>query len=459
MKKLPKIIHLGGYETVTGSCHLLSANGLNILVDCGLVQGSDHVIPMEKWPIGPKEIDFLFLTHAHIDHIGRLPELLERGFRGEIITTHPTKALLEPMLRDTLGLQKVRGREGKKVGEGISDFGMRISGRGRSIEGVLEALDELCWGFEYGEAFDLRKGVTFKLGRAGHILGSCFVRFESQSPEWSVIFSGDLGAKNTPILPDPEPPDVCDLLILESTYGDRLHEDRTERVERLGKVLKRCLADGGKVFIPAFSLGRTQELLFELDRLCADPDLGIGSRVPVCIDSPLGLEITRIYSRLKPFWDEEARELLRQGDDPLDFAELYAVTRFKDHRELVHTDGPAVIVAGSGMCTGGRIIDHLLHGLDNPRNDVLFVGYQASGTPGRDIITYAGRPGGYVDLDGRRIKIRAGVHVLGGYSAHADRKGLVDWVHSMPRRPARIRLVHGEVGARERLGEFLILNF
>lgn len=440
MKRLPEIIHLGGCKTVTGSCHLLSAKGLHIVIDCGLVQGSDAALAMKEWPVKPAEIDFLFLTHAHIDHIGRLPELLQNGFRGEIIASHPTKALLAPMLRDAAEIQQVRGAESGQTGRW-------------QTEQVLAAVDELCWGFEYNETFDLNKGLRFTLGRAGHILGSSFVRFESRDAEWAVIFSGDLGAKHTPLLPDPDPPDECDLLILESTYGDRLHEDRTERVERLGRVLARCLADDGKVFIPAFSLGRTQELLFELNRLWGDPKQGIGSRVPVCIDSPLGLEITRIYSHLQAFWDKEASALLKHGDDPLDFAQLYAVTRFRDHRELVHMDGPAVIIAGSGMCTGGRIIDHLQGGLEESRNEVLFVGYQAEGTLGRSILKYAEKPGGYAVLGGQRVEIRAKVQTLSGYSAHADQRGLIEWVQAMPARPGCIKLVHGASQARSALAE------
>ena len=436
-----EIRHLGGEHGVTGSCHLLMANGLNILVDCGLAQGRDTVLPMTAWPVKPSQVDFLFLTHAHIDHIGRVPELLQKGFSGEIITTHPTRELLAPMLSDAAGFSGMDEGESEKL---------------------LHSIDRLCWGFEYGKAFDLKRGVRFKLGCAGHILGSCFIRFESSSPDWSVIFSGDLGAKDTPILPDPDPPDACDLLVLESTYGDRLHEDRKERVERLGKILTRALSDGGKVFIPAFALGRTQELLYEMDRLGSDPrlralfpKLGPRSGIPVCLDSPLALELTKIYSRLQPFWDREANEILRSGDDPLDFEHLYGVGRFRDHLELIEMPGPAVILAGSGMCTGGRIVNHLKAGLGDARNDVLFVGYQAAGTAGRDIVRYADKPGGYANLDGERVGIRAKVHVLAGYSAHADQRGLVEWVRAMPEKPGRIKLVHGEEAARRALAEKL----
>lgn len=437
----PQIIHLGAEHCVTGSCHLLQANGLKIMVDCGQAQGRDSVLPMEAWPVKPSEIDFLFLTHAHIDHTGRVPELIRHGFKGEIITTHPTKLLLTPMLEDAMSFSGMSGSD---------------------ISRMAQVIDDLSWGFEYAKTFDLKNDIRFKLGQAGHILGSCFVRFEAKSPEWSVIFSGDLGPKNTPIIPDPDPPDACDLLILESTYGDRTHEERRNRVERLGAILSRAFSDGGKVLIPAFALGRAQELIYEMDRLFSDPELkkafpalNSKSRILVCLDSPLGLKLTEIYSKLSPYWDGEAKQFLRLGDHPLDFDHLYSVTGHKDHMKLLAMPGPVVILAGSGMCTGGRITDHLKAGLEDTRNDIFFVGYQAEGTPGRDIIRYSKKPGGYVQLDGMKFYIKAKVHTLSGYSAHADQKGLIEWVESMPEKPRRIKLVHGEPKARKALADQL----
>ena len=370
------IIHLGAEKTVTGSCHLFQASGVDILVDCGLAQGSDTAVPMAEWPVQPKDIDFLFLTHAHIDHIGRVPELIQNGFAGEIICTHGTKALLEPMLEDAMGFTHLPKDEKERL---------------------LADLDELSWGFEYQECFSLRRGVQFTLGRAGHILGSCWIRFDLQGGE-SIVFSGDLGARNTPILPDPDIPAPCDLLVMESTYGDRCHEDRTRRVQHMGGILERALADNGKVLIPAFALGRTQELVYEMDRLFSDPGLPFlkdHAKVPVFIDSPLALKITDIYSRLSAYWDKEAKGLLQRGDHPIDFDRLYAVEKGGDHHKLLDLKGPAVIIAGSGMCTGGRIVDHLKRHLGDPTTDVFFVGYQAHRTPGRAILEYAARDGGF----------------------------------------------------------------
>ena len=245
--------------------------------------------------------------------------------------------------------------------------------------------------------------------------------------------------------------------ILESTYGDRLHGDRAHRMGRLAELLDRCLSDGGKVFIPAFSLGRTQEILYELDRIFSNteyqsrfPRLASGARPPVFVDSPLGLEITRIYAGLSEFWDEEAKALLRAGDHPINFEQLYGVEKHIEHARLLEVNGPAVIIAGSGMCTGGRIVNHLAAGIERPENDVVFVGYQAAGTPGRFIQEHAGGSG-TVALNGKKSRIRAGVHTLSGYSAHADQQGLLDWVARMPAKPGRIHLVHGEPQARKAL--------
>lgn len=422
-----KISHLGAKECVTGSCHLIETRpgtpeGINILVDCGTSQGDDPVLPFADFPVQPSQIDYLFLTHAHIDHIGRVPDLIEAGFRGEIICTHATKALLQPMLRDAMSFSAKTDQE---------------------VQRLETLIEEMSWGFELQETFTLKKGITFKLGNAGHILGSCFILLTfpeaSTSPagEYRVLFSGDLGCAGTPILPDPDPPDACDLLILESTYGDRLHPSRKGRIEALRKLLQKALADKGIVYIPAFALGRTQELLYELDR--------IGLKVPVFIDSPLGLEITKIYSNLENYWDEEAKHLKARGDHPFDFKGLYAVAKYQDHKTLLDINGPAIIIAGSGMCTGGRIVDHLKHGLDDPKNDIFFVGYQAEGTPGRRIIE-------------KKTPVKAGVHILTAYSAHADQRVLVDWVRSMPQPPQEIRLVHGDEEARRTLALALGLN-
>jgi metallo-beta-lactamase family protein len=275
-----------------------------------------------------------------------------------------------------------------------------VTGSCHLVRAMEEKIDDLSWGFELYE--------TFTLKNAGHILGSCFIQFsfpKSDKTPYRFTFSGDLGCRHAPIIPDPHPPDVCDLLILESTYGDRNHENRADRLSTLAKTLDHALSDSGIVYIPAFALGRTQELIYELDR--------INAGVPALIDSPLGIEITRLYQDMDDCWDREAKALKASGDHPIRFNHLYAVEKFQDHQRLLHLTGPAVIIAGSGMSTGGRIVSHLKQGLNDPKNDLFFVGFQAKGTPGRDILE-------------SRTPAKAAIHRLSGYSAHADQQTLCD---------------------------------
>jgi metallo-beta-lactamase family protein len=278
----------------------------------------------------------------------------------------------------------------------------------------------------------------------------------------TIVFLGNLGNFETPILRDPENAGSADLLFLESTYGDRLHEGREERMSRFAAILDHSLADDGKVFIPAFSLGRTQEILYELDRIFSSalyhdrfPRLASGARPPVFVDSPLGLEITKIYSSLREFWDDEAKALMDKGDHPIRFDGLYGVEKQADHAMLLDMKGAAIIIAGSGMCSGGRIVNHLATGIEKPENDIVFVGYQAAGTPGRAIQERAEKHGAVV-LNGKESRIRASVHTLSGYSAHADQRGLLEWVDRMPERPGKIELVHGEPKAQKVLAERLV---
>ncbi|GAA0841380.1 MBL fold metallo-hydrolase [Marinobacter szutsaonensis] len=325
--------------------------------------------------------------------------------------------------------------------------------------------------------------LSVRLQRAGHILGSAFVECDARvgDVEERIVFSGDLGAPHSPLLPEPKSPERADRLVIESTYGDKDHEDRATRRDRLKAVLENALADGGTVLIPAFSIGRTQELLYEIEgiiaeasgevkmgsdgkrgRFSSDPGVAADSEIAstsgfdwesleIVVDSPLAANFTQIYRDLKPFWDAEAQELVRSGRHPLSFDQLTVIDSHEDHLNAVEylakSHRPCVVLAGSGMCAGGRVVNYLKAMLGDERNDVLFVGYQAAGTPGRDILTFGPR-GGWVELEGERYDIRARVHQVGGYSAHAGKGDLLRFVEGIPVAPREIRVVHGDAGAK-----------
>jgi len=435
-----RLIHHGGHHGVTGSCHELRLdNGGGILIDCGVFQGEDARMHPDLHVTFPVDhLQAMALTHAHIDHVGRLPYLLSAGFRGRIYCTPPTARLLPLVLEDALKIGFTRNTQ--------------------VIQGFLaQVKDHLCpvacetW-------HDVADGVKVRLKRAGHILGSAYVEVDAEGQR--VVFSGDLGATYAPLLYAPKSPYRADLLVLESTYGDRAHEGRRERQQRLQAVLERTLENKGTTLIPAFSLGRTQELLYELNAILGRMEKRRGPsllrEVDVIVDSPLAARFTEIYGMCARFWDAEAQRRLRYGDHPLVFENLMTVGDHEEHRWTVdylqRRRVPAIVIAGSGMCTGGRIVNYLKALLGEPSTDVLFVGYQGRGTPGRRI--QEGRR--WVRLDGDRVAVRAEVHTLSGYSAHADQNNLVNFVRRMRRLPGQVRLIHGEPPAKRALREKLV---
>lgn len=470
----PIIEHHGGQDGVTGSCHQLDMNAsASLLVDCGLFQGDDASIPGgeggSRLPIDfPLDaIKALVVTHVHIDHVGRIPYLLAAGFEGPILCSEASAKLLPTVLEDAFKLSFSRDQQ-------------RVERYIDMVESRLVALPYQHW-FTLVDTDELNARI--RLQRAGHILGSAYVEIDLNYPKQKqsrrVVFSGDLGAPHAPFLMPPQSPERADVLVLESTYGDRLHEGRANRRQRLEAVIEQALQDQGTVLIPAFSIGRTQELLYELEDIIhtklntapafVGPNLPANSnasatsetnwpQLPVILDSPLASRFTEAYRELKPFWNQEARERIQSGRRPLAFEQLITIDSHADHQRIVNhltqTARPAIVIAGGGMCSGGRIVNYLKAMLADERHNVLFVGYQAKGTPGHAIQTY-GPKGGYVDLDGERIDIRAGVTSLGGYSAHADQKGLVEFVTGMQRWPTEIRVVHGEQQAKEELAEVL----
>ncbi|HRO35317.1 MBL fold metallo-hydrolase [Thauera sp.] len=448
----PSILHHGARNGVTGSCHQLFVEGGNsLLVDCGLFQGAETA-PDGRSAADRLEIDFplegvgaLVLTHVHIDHCGRLPWLLAAGFKGPILCSEPSARLLPTVLADAfaVGVSRDRALIERYLGK---------------VEPRIRALPYGKWHLVYRSP---DANCRVRLQRAGHILGSAYIECELSGAAWPeprrVVFSGDLGAPHAPLLPAPRPPWRADVLVLESTYGDRVHENRRDRRARLQAVVEHALRDGGTVIVPAFSIGRTQELLYEFEdilhrqRLRPGPHAAAWGGLRIFLDSPLAQRFTTLYRELQPFWDAEARARVRAGRQPLSYEQLVAIDSHEDHlanvRRLARSREPAVVIAASGMCAGGRVVNYLREMLGDPRHDVLFVGYQARGTPGHAIQTHGPR-GGYVELDGERVDIRAGIHTLSGYSAHADRDDLTRFVTRMRHLPEEVRLVHGEDAVR-----------
>jgi metallo-beta-lactamase family protein len=441
-----KIDHHGAREGVTGSCHQLHIDQNNsLLIDCGLFQGGEagngNSSEHHRIDFDISRVRALVATHVHIDHVGRIPWLLAAGFDGPVICSQPSAKLLPLVLEDA--------------------FKLGISRDKALVEGYLKRIESRIVALPYKQWFKLidtpEQKVQIRLQRAGHILGSAYVEVDISQPGVKpgtrIVFSGDLGARHTPLLPSPKPPYRADILVLESTYGDRNHESRATRKHRLKAAIDRALHNNGTVLIPAFSIGRTQELLYELEELLDD-------ELPVILDSPLASKFTAAYRELKPFWDDEAHARLKQGRKPLAFDTLLTVDSHHEHLKMVHhlsrSGRPAIVIAGSGMCNAGRIVNYLKAMLGDERHDVLFVGYQAEGTPGRVIQQY-GPQGGWVELDNERFTIRARVETIGGYSAHADQQGLVNFVKGIKHKPREIRLVHGDKGAKQALKEALVL--
>ncbi len=448
----PTILHHGARNGVTGSCHQLFIEGRNsLLLDCGLFQGAETA-PDGRSAADRLEIDFpldgvgaLVLTHVHIDHCGRLPWLLAAGFKGPILCSEPSARLLPTVLADAfaVGVSRDRALIERYLGK---------------VEPRIRALPYGKWHLVYRSP---DASCRIRLQRAGHILGSAYVECELSGAAWPeprrVVFSGDLGAPHAPLLPAPRPPWRADVLVLETTYGDRVHENRRDRRARLQAVVEHALQDGGTVIVPAFSIGRTQELLYEFEDILHRQRVRPGKHsaawgaLRIFLDSPLAQRFTALYRELQPFWDAEARARVRAGRQPLSYDQLVAIDSHEEHlanvRRLARSREPAVVIAASGMCAGGRVVNYLREMLGDPRHDVLFVGYQARGTPGHAIQTYGPR-GGYVELDGERVDIRAGIHILSGYSAHADRDDLTRFVTRMRHLPGEVRLVHGEDAVR-----------
>lgn len=457
----PAIKHHGAIDGVTGSCHELIVDARNsVLVDCGLFQGAE--VSGAGAAANQLTIDFaldsvraLLVTHCHIDHVGRIPYLVAAGFRGPIFCSEPTAKLLPLVLEDAVAVGISKDRQ--------------------VIEPFIELIKSRIIAVPYAQwrtvplAEDCGSVLQVKFNPAGHILGSAYIECDvTGKKKQRIVFSGDLGGPYTPLLPAPKSPYRADVLVLESTYGDRVHENRKQRQAQLQQLIGRCLQNSGVILIPAFSIGRTQELLYELEDIIHRHKTQAVAKgllwqdMEIIVDSPLASRFTEVYKQLKPYWDAEAKARLRAGRYPLAFEQLTTVNNHQDHLAAVSylqkTAKPCIVIAAGGMCAGGRIVNYLKALIEDKRTDILLVGYQALGTPGRDIQQY-GPQHGYVELDGRRYTINAGVYALSGYSAHADKNSLLRFVKGMREKPAEIRLIHGDGAAKKTLQQALQVFF
>lgn len=411
-----KIEFFGATRTVTGSCFLLTVNDQKILIDCGLFQEDDkEYLNYEPFPFNPRKIDLMVLTHAHLDHSALTPKLVKEGLRCKILTTPATKDLLGIMLFDALKVQKNEHHHKQPLYD---------------EENIIKTL-KLIETAPYSKEINFN-GIALKLLDAGHILGSSSLEIEFNGKK--IVFSGDIGRNGYPILKDPNPPEKADYVVIESTYGNRLHKSLDESINELLQVIKDTFRLGGNVIIPAFAVGRTQDLLYVLNRAVRQ---GLIEPINVYLDSPLAEEATRIYLSHPEVFDEEAVGEIRSTKRTA--IKLHFVKTVEESKKLNNIKSNSVIIAGSGMCQGGRVIYHLYHNIDRDECSVVFVGFQAKGTLGRKIVD--GEK--LIHILGRMLPVRAKIHTIGGFSAHADQSELLNWLERINSKP-ELFLIHGE---------------
>ncbi len=431
----------GAAQGVTGSCHLVECDGKRILIDCGMYQGGHELSEENARPFGfdPADIDYLLLTHAHLDHCGRIPLLVKGGFRGEIITTAASVELARLVMLDAAGLQEEEARyQLRKARRHGGNHAISIEPLYTTLD-ALNSLDYFGRRAAYNKPLRLAGGIDVTFIDAGHILGSASIvlDLDEDGNRQRILFSGDLGFPGRVILRPPARPPRVDTVVIETTYGDRRHKQLEPSVRELYDVINRTIRRGGNVIIPTFALERAQEILYFLREGMENG--GIEYFANVFLDSPMAISATQIFRRHPECYNPETRELFDAGTDPFDLPGLHFTRETAESMAINQIDGGAIIMAGSGMCTGGRIRHHLKHNLWRRQNSIVFVGYAAQGTLARRIIDGAEK----VRIFGEEIPVRAEVYTIGGFSAHADQSALLDWLRAAGR-PATTFLVHGE---------------
>ncbi len=430
---------VGSAKTVTGSCFYVQNDETKFLVDCGAFQGGDELEKRnyEPFPFDPAEIDFVFLTHAHFDHCGRIPVLVKQGFKGRIVCTQPTRDLAKIILLDSANLQEEEFKRWESNTK--KDGSERESRRPLFTEQDVEEAMRYFEVYPYGNAVNITKNCEFRMRDAGHILGSSIFEFwltNSAGRLRKLVFSGDLGQPGARIVSDPDMIRDADYVVCESTYGNRLHKDRNETVLELLSALQSAQKMGGNVLIPSFAIERTQEILYEINLFFENRLI---SNLPVYLDSPMASRATEIFRQYPDFYDEDAKRLIQKGDDPFDFPGLTKVEDSEESKRLVSKKG-VVIIAGSGMCTGGRIVHHLKNNIENPATHIVIVGYQVEGTLGRRIVD--GEK--VLRIMGEEYQNNAKLYTLNGFSGHGDQRDLRYWIRGFGRTPRRLFLVHGD---------------
>jgi metallo-beta-lactamase family protein len=429
-----KIKFLGACKNVTGSKFFLQIDGINLLIDCGLFQERElKNRNWEKFPVPPEKLNYILLTHAHLDHSGYMPKIVKDGFSGKILCTKPTKEITKIALLDSAKLmvedaEKKRKRHQKEGRKGpypeiplyeISD-----------VERVFSFFEDVS----YNEEIKISEKVKVVFYDAGHILGSSFIKIFADGKE--ILFTGDIGRFNNPILKAPTLIESSDILIMETTYGDRIHEDRKIAEEKFQKIINETKEKGGNIVIPTFAIERAQEVLYYLKKLLIEDKI---PHLITFLDSPMAIEITEVFKRYYFYLDGEAEKLLNENISPFDFPLLHFTKSVEESKVINHIKGSCIIMAGSGMCTGGRIKHHLIQNIERPESTILFVGYQAKGTLGREILEKD-----EVRILGNYYKVKARIEKIDGFSAHADRDELLKWLYSFKKIPEKIFLVHGE---------------
>ena len=452
-RKGMKLHFIGADHEVTGSAHFLSACGKNILVDYGMEQGV-NVFENAELPVAPSEIDYILVTHAHVDHTGMIPALYKNGFKGEIYATTATCELCDIMLRDSAHIQEFeaewKNRKNKRAGKESFEPAYIME----DVEGVLKHFHKLG----YNEPFKLCEEISISFTDVGHLLGSSSIKMIITEDDITktIVFSGDIGNINQPIIKDPAYTTEADYVVMESTYGDRLHGERIDYVAELSDILNDTFSRGGNVVIPSFAVGRTQEILYFIRKIKEDRLVYGYDDFEVIVDSPLAIEATNIFKEnYADCFDEEAMELINAGINPISFEGLRTSVTSTDSIAINFDKKPKVIISASGMCEAGRIRHHLKHNLWRKECTILFVGYQAVGTLGRILVDGAER----VKLFGEEIEVNAEVKVHAGVSGHADKNGLISWISAFNPKPSAVFIVHGEDKVAEGFRKTLVEEY